>query len=233
MIEPAVVARESAAWVWYPDDAEVVTTSELVLARWPSYVASPPTLLRFAPTPEGAQSLERVVGQARAWGADDLLAWVRLDAPAGFEEELRRRRGDLHESVDVFALDLSARVPDLEAPDVELRWRDATTSRDFVDLGIAAFGEGAVPDEETLRRQGEEAEQDRLAGRGAQLIAYVGGRPVGAAGLTMAGATVRRHRCDRGGVGVVVLTGIPEDLLHRPRRTREEDDPGVADLQQQ
>ncbi len=40
------------------------------------------------------------------------------------------------------------------------------------------------------------------------------------------------HRGDRGGVGVVVLAGVLEHLLHGAGRAREEDDAGVADLEQ-
>ena len=46
------------------------------------------------------------------------------------------------------------------------------------------------------------------------------------------GATDQHHRRDRGLVGVVVLAGVLEHLLDRPARARQEDDAGVADLQQ-
>lgn len=189
MLPADLVAHESAAWVWYPDDAEVVDIAELVLVRWPAYFGSPPSLMRFTSS-DGVEAFHTVLEQARSWGAETLLVWVRLDAPAGFEEFLLTRGGVLHETVDVFALDLAGGAS-VDAPDVEVRWREPATSRDFAEVGVAAFEEGEVPDEATLRRLGEEARADRLAGRGAQVIAYADGRPVGAAGLTMADTTAR------------------------------------------
>ena len=190
MLPADVVARESAAWIWRPDDGDVVETADYVLVRWPAYVGSAPSLMRFTPMGDPAAAFSAALDRARSWACDELIVWVRLEAPAGFEELVRAQGGVLHETVDVFALDL-ADGPAVDAPDVELRWRDVGNSRDFVEVGIAAFEEGEVPDEETLRWLAEDAEADRLAGRGAHVLAYANGRPVGAAGLTMAGTTAR------------------------------------------
>jgi hypothetical protein len=42
VISPELVARESAAWSWYPDDATVVDTADFLLIRWPVYFAAWP-----------------------------------------------------------------------------------------------------------------------------------------------------------------------------------------------
>lgn len=191
MIDPAVVARESAAWTWWPDDAEVLESEDFVLVRWPPYFGRPPSLERFAPVGDLAETFERALSVVRSWRADELTVWVRLDSPAGLERLVQGALARAEETVEVLATDLGSGAGAIDAPEVHLEGRDPATSRDFARVGIRAFGDGAMPDAATLHRLGEEAHRDRVAGRGCQLIAYVDGRPVGAAGLTMAGRTAR------------------------------------------
>lgn len=190
-MSPDVVARESAAWLWYPDDATVVDTDDYLLIRWPAYFAASPSLMRLTPRGDVGATLDTAIAQAREWGLAELVAWIKLDAPAGFEDLLVARGGVPDETLDVFALDLAGGLPDLGVPALDVRWRDADNSRDFVEVGVAAFGEGTVPDEETLRRLGNEAHRDFLDGRGGQVTAYADGRALGAGGPTMAGTTAR------------------------------------------
>lgn len=193
------VTAAANAWLWFPPDAQVVDTADLLLINWPAYFAKEPSLMRFTPAGDLKAAFDAAAGAVRSWGFASLTAWVKLDAPGGFEQ-LLRERGVLDETVDVFALDLSAdRSVGLSADRAAaasggfaMRWRgDLETSRDFEAVGIAAFGQGSIPDDPTLTRLGAQAHEDHRAGRGAQVIAYDGDRAVGAAGLSMAGKVAR------------------------------------------
>lgn len=187
----AVVAA-SRTWLWYPDEAEVVDVDDFLLVRWPEWFAVPPGLLRFTPTAGVAPAFDRVLGTVREWGFGEMVAWAKLEGPDGFDTFLATR-GTLDETLDVFALDLADGVPELEVPDdVEIRWRDdLASSRDFVSVGMVAFDEGEMPEDDVLVAHAREAAEDHAAGRGGQLLARLDGRSVGAAGLTMAGTTAR------------------------------------------
>lgn len=185
------VTAAANAWLWFPPDAQVVDTADLLLINWPGYFKKEPSLMRFTPAGEVRAAFDAAAEVVRSWGFPSLTAWVKLDAPGGLEE-LLRERGVLDETVDVFALDLGAPRPTVQSGDFAIRWRgDLETSRDFEAVGIAAFEQGSIPDDPTLARLGAEAREDYLAGRGAQVIAYDGDRAVGAAGLSMAGTVAR------------------------------------------
>lgn len=193
VIDPDVVARESAAWVWYPDDATVVETADWLLVRWPDYYGYPPSLMRFRPTGDVGASLEKAAEQACAWNADRLTCTVALDAPEGFEELLLAGGATAYETADVFALDLGRGLPQLAVPEgAELRWRvDPVTVRAGAEVGREAFGEGAVLPEEKVMALADEYAADFDEGRGGSVVGYLDGRPVAIGGVTVAGATAR------------------------------------------
>ena len=190
-LTPDDVARASAAWLWYPDEAEVLETDDFLMVDWPAWFGSPPSLLRFSPTGPVAEGFARAQAAARDWGHEEMVAWVKLDAPEGLEP-LLRQHSTPKETLDVFALDLTGGAPSSPDADVEISWRDdLASSRAFVEVGIAAFEEGTMPADDVLLAYAAEAEADRVAGRGGQLLAHFEGRPAGAAGLTMADGTAR------------------------------------------
>ena len=83
-------------------------------------------------------------------------------------------------------------LPDLDVADVELRWAsDRTTYADALRLGGEVFsGDGEVDDaiiDDELAQEGSKPAR----GEGGSLVAYVDGRPVGTAGLTLADADAR------------------------------------------
>ncbi|WP_030437728.1 GNAT family N-acetyltransferase [Actinoplanes subtropicus] len=179
------------AWLWFPPDAQVVDTADLLLINWPDYFKKDPSLMRFTPTGEIETAFNSAAETARSWGFRFLVSWVRLDAPDGFED-LLRHRGVLDETLDIFALELGAGRLSVDFGDFEIRWRnDLESSRDFEAVGIAAFAEGSLPDDATLTRLGTEAQADYRAGRGGHVLVYDGDRAIGAAGLTMAGTVAR------------------------------------------
>ncbi|QCW51302.1 GNAT family N-acetyltransferase [Nocardioides dongxiaopingii] len=192
-VTAARVAAESAAWVWYPDDADVVRNDRLVLVRWPDYFGAPPNLLRVSGSAPVDGVLDEALAQVRAWGRDELVVRVGLDAPAGLEDALAARGARVHETLDVLALDLGDGVPGgpgLDVPsDVEVRWQaDEATTRDALRVAAEAFEEGAVPSDERVGELAVQAAADHEAGRASTAVAYLDGRPVGSGGLTLAGA---------------------------------------------
>ncbi|MFB9313828.1 GNAT family N-acetyltransferase [Nocardioides plantarum] len=190
---PDAVAAASAAWTWYPADATTVETDDYLLVRWPDYFVARPGLIRLDPASAVEDTLDEVGGQVRAWGFDELVVWVKLDAPAGLEAALQARGAALDETVDVFALDLAGGPPVLGVPDdVEMRWQaDEATTRDAIRVGIEAFDEGSMPDDDTVSRLAAEAADDLASGRAACALAYLDGRPVGSGGLTLVDGVAR------------------------------------------
>jgi GNAT superfamily N-acetyltransferase len=194
-VTPDDVAAASAAWVWFPDDATTYSTEELLLVRWPDWLGGPPTLLQLTARDEDDvdRLLAEAAGRAAGWGSDRMDVRVGLDAPAVLRETLEDLDGELVETVDVLALDLDGGVPDLAVPpDVEVRWQlDESTTRDHLRIGIAAFGEGELPDDERVRELAEETAAAHREGRGATAVAYVDDRAVGSGGVTLAGDVAR------------------------------------------
>jgi GNAT superfamily N-acetyltransferase len=193
MIPAEVVAAEAAAWVWYPPDAEVLETAELLLVRWPEYVGQPPTLIRIDPAADPEQVLATATGQARAWSADRVTVPVLLAAPIDLEDLLVARGATPYETVDVLAADLTGPGPALDAPGgIDLWWRlNTRTVLDGEAVSREAFGEGEIPDEATARELARLNAADFDAGVGTSLVAYLDSRPVGVAGVTVVGPTAR------------------------------------------
>lgn len=189
---PAQVAAASAAWNWYPTDATTVDTDDYLLVRWPAYFGSPPAVIRLDRAATVTDALDEITAHVGGWGHDELVVWVKLDAPADLEAALVERGATLDETVDVFALDLAAR-PDLAVPDdVDVRWQvDVATTMATIEVSMAAFDEGSVPDDARLHELAAEAADDFDAGRAATAVGYLGDRPVASGGLTMSGEVAR------------------------------------------
>lgn len=193
MIPAEVVAAETAAWAWYPPDAEVLETDDLLLVRWPAHIGQPPALVRIDPAADAEHVLATATEQARVWGADRVTVPVMLAAPTGLEELLVSRGATSYETVDVLAADLTGPGPVPAAPDgIELWWQlNPRTVLAGAAIAREAFGEGAIPDEATARELARLNAADFDAGLGTSLVAYLDSRPVGAAGVTVVGRTAR------------------------------------------
>jgi len=197
-VTPDEVAAASAAWLWFPDDATTYSTEELLVVRWPDYFGVPPTLMQLAAHgPDVEDDVDRLLAEAaqrvQTWGMSELVVRVGVDAPAALVETLEDLDATVVETVDVFALDLDGPVPDLApAADVEVRWAlDEPTTRDHLLVGIAAFEEGELPDEERLRELAEETALAHREGSGSAVVAYLDGAAVGSGGLTLADGVAR------------------------------------------
>jgi GNAT superfamily N-acetyltransferase len=193
MIPAELVASETAAWVWYPPDAEIVEDDDLLLVRWPEHFGQPPSLVRIDPAADPERVLAVATEQTRVWGADRVTVPVMLAAPTGLEELLLSRGAAPYETVDVLAADLTGPGPLLDAPDgIELWWQlNVRTVLDGAGVALEAFGEGAIPDEATARELARLNAADLDAGVGTSLVAYLDSQPVGTAGVTVVGWTAR------------------------------------------
>lgn len=193
-LTPQRVAAAAAEWLWWPADATVVRRDDLVVVRWPGYFAADaPDVLRLGGARPTPVLLDEAVEAARDWGEPALTVWVKLDAPQDLEELLRARGAQRQETLDVFALDLTRTRPDLDVPaDLEVAWqRDVDSTREVLEVGMAAFEEGSVPAEEKLRELAAEAEADHRDGRGGSALARLAGRAVATGGLSVVGEVAR------------------------------------------
>ncbi|MFJ5924422.1 GNAT family N-acetyltransferase [Kitasatospora sp. NPDC092948] len=172
----ADVAAAGAAWVWMPDDAEVVADAEYTILRLPDYVAFDLSVVSFTPTRPLSQAVDAVVARARAFGPPTLDWQVLLGAPEGLPAELAARGGQVKLVLEILAADLRAGAPALRPPavDVSLRWAtDTATARNGLAIEAAGF-RGELP-----------------AGHGGLLVAYVDGEPVGTGGVAVVDGVAR------------------------------------------
>lgn len=184
---PEDVAAACAAWTWVPESATTVETTELLLVRYPVWFTRPLELLRLEPRRPLDAVVAEVMERARTFDdVDELLWWVRLGSPAGLETAVVALGGVVEETLDVLALDLSEPAVDLDVEaEVELRWNtDVATERDSQLVQSIVFEDEMPPDEE-LESAARTAAETVLAGQGGCLVAYLDGRPVGAAGLAV------------------------------------------------
>ncbi|MEP9381094.1 GNAT family N-acetyltransferase [Nocardioides sp. KR10-350] len=204
-LDDADVRAAFARWRWVPPGAPRVQTEELLIVRLPDHFPNPLQLLRAHALRPVADLVDEALAQARRLGDglrdDALTVWVRLDAPAGLEEEIVARGGRLDEAVDAFALDLADghRLPETpettETPGtrsrVELRWvTDTAAARDMGRLAAEIFG-GDPPTEADAADDGRHGAASQRTGTGGAVLAYVDGRPAAYGGLTIAGRDAR------------------------------------------
>ncbi len=192
-LSAAAVAAASAAWVWAPDNAEVVEGDGYTILRLPDYFDFHLNVRAFMPTGPLGAAVDAVLERARTFGLPELDWPVGLNAPAGLPAELSARGGQVKLTADVLASDLSQGVPALPPPavDVTIRWAtDFETQRDGAAVGVTGFG-GAMPPDERLKANAARDATAVPAGEGALLVAYVNGKPAGTGGVAMADGVAR------------------------------------------
>jgi hypothetical protein len=181
----------ASGFVWVPETATRVETDEFLLVRFPDYFDHHLVLARFRPDREPAEVADEVLARAREFEDPELVWWVKLGAAAGTDGLVRARGGILDETLDVLALDLAPGLPDLGEHDLTLRWTtDETTLRHSYEVLKVVFG-GDVPPDHRLRVESEQVRRDVDTGRGGGVVAYLGDRPVGTGGVTVAGDVAR------------------------------------------
>lgn len=189
----SAVAAASAAWVWIPDNAEVVEGDEYTILRLPDYFDSVLSVVSFAPIGPLGPAVDRVLERARTFGLPRLDWQVLLSSPAGLAAELSARGGQVKTDLGVMAADLSQGALDLRPPaaEVSLRWAtDFATARDGAAVEITGFG-GELPPDGRIEVIAAKYAMAVPAGEGGVVVAYVSGQPAGSGGVTMADGVAR------------------------------------------
>jgi hypothetical protein len=187
-VSPEHVLAEAAAWLWVPPEARTVDTDEFLLIAYPDHFSEPTVATRWNSERPADELIDDVLDAAHGLGRAAVSFFEIGDAtrPPDLEPRLRARGAELTETLAVLALDLTCGVPDLAVPaDVEVR--RVTTIEDLraTDrIDVTAFG-GSPADEEALAATASRLEDDW------RYLALRDGRPVGAAGHVVSGATVR------------------------------------------
>jgi GNAT superfamily N-acetyltransferase len=189
----SAVAAASSAWVWIPDDATVVETSEYTILRPPDYFDYPLAVMQFRPTGPLGEAVDRVLERSRSFGVPEVRWQARFDDPDELAGELTSRGATVLLVLDVLAGDLEGGGPVLPSPavDVTVRWAtDFETARDGSAVGITGFG-GALPPDERIEENAARDAATVPAGVGGRVVAYVDGRPAGSGGVTMVDGVAR------------------------------------------
>ena len=191
MLDHGEVLAAVREWVWTPDEAERVETSEYLLTRNPAWFQQPLTLHWMRPERPWREVLGEVLEQAHELGGGALVWRVRLDDDPNVEEYVRAvLRGALDETVDVFALALAPPAGESEPHQPEgvaLHWVDGVEQlRDADAVGAEVFGDAPLPPD-TLQRHADVAARDLRTGRAARVVAYREDLPVGTGGVTCRG----------------------------------------------
>jgi acetyltransferase (GNAT) family protein len=190
-VTPEEVRAATDAWLWVPDDATTVRTDRFLLVRFPDWFEHPLELVRFAPDGDLEAAVDEVLARARELRTPTLWWWLHVGEHDALEELLRVRGGRPDETLEVLALDLADAAPSVPAGGPELRWQtDLDTCRDAHAIGVDVFG-GSMPPEDRLRELAARGAEDREAGLGGGVVAYVDGVAAGAAGLTLADGVAR------------------------------------------
>ncbi|MFI5527679.1 GNAT family N-acetyltransferase [Kitasatospora sp. NPDC051853] len=189
----ADVAAASAAWVWEPENAEVVGTDGYRMVRLPEYYDFDLSVVSFTPNGPLGAAVDAVVQRAREFRVPVLDWQVLIGHPAGLAEELVARGGRVKLELEVLAADLGKGAPRLREPEVEveLRWAtDAASSRDGAEVAVTGFG-GELPPRERIEAAALRNARTVAAGEGGTLVAYVNGEPAGTSGVELVGGVAR------------------------------------------
>ncbi|MFB7620539.1 GNAT family N-acetyltransferase [Kitasatospora sp. NPDC056181] len=192
-LSASAVAAASAAWVWAPDNAEVVEDDEYTILRLPDYYDFDLSVVSFTPAGPLGTAVDAVLERARTFGLPTLDWQVLLGSPAGLAAELAARGGRVKLDLEVLAADLSRGAPPLRPPtvDVSLRWAtDFATARDRATVEVTGFG-GRLPPDERIEIAAARDAKAVPAGGGGTVVAYVDGEPAGTGGVAIVDGVAR------------------------------------------
>jgi hypothetical protein len=204
-LSASAVAAASAAWVWIPDNAEVVEGDGYTIVRLPDYYDWDLSVLAFTPTGPLGPAVDVVLERARTFGLPRLDWEVGLSAPAGLAAELSARGGKVKLTLEVLARDLSQGVPALPPPaaDVTIRWAmDFETLREGSAVGVTGF-RGELPPDERIEAAAVKGAASVPAGGGGMVVAYLDGTPAGSGSVSLVDGVARLS----GGVVVPAVRG--------------------------
>jgi GNAT superfamily N-acetyltransferase len=186
-VTPDDVVSASNAWVYVPDGSPTFETEDYLLVRFPDHFANALELVRFTPVRPVSDVVAEVLERAARFAVPELVWRVRLDSPEGTDEVLSGIGGMVDETLDVFALDLAAGLPDLGSSEAELVWAtDVAAHRDAHRVEIEVFG-GSMPPDDQLHRDAARGAVGLRVGRGGSVVAYLDGRLAGTGGISSRG----------------------------------------------
>src|SRR5262249_48846699 len=187
-LDPERVHAEAAAWIWYPPEARTVDTDEFLLIAYPDHFADPTVATRWHSDRAADEVIDDVLDAAGGLGRQSVNFFELSETtrPRDLEQRLRERGGELTETLAVLALDLTRGVPELDVPpDLEVRRvTDLDDLRAADEIDVEVFG-GSHADDEALALSLGRLDDE------SQYLVRRDGRPVGHAGLTVAGGTAR------------------------------------------
>lgn len=179
-------------WSYIPQNAIRIETDDYQVLRLPDWWDQPLEVRRVTPTRALDSVIDEIIDVCGRFDLPHACWWVSMDAPAGLEPMLRERGARNDETLDVLARALD-RLPDLDAPcDLDLRWAsDRPTYADALRLGAEVFGGDGDIDEVTLDEELAREGGKPNRGEGGSLVAYLDGRAVGTAGLSLVDTDAR------------------------------------------
>jgi GNAT superfamily N-acetyltransferase len=198
------ILAEAAAWVWVPPDARQVTTAEYQLIAYPGHYQQPTSVAWTSSARPAAELMGEVSAQVRAWGRDTVYWWIRdTTRPAGLEDALRGDGGELTETVQVLAFDLTDGLPEAGAVQATpaqataAHGLDARVVRDEAGLRAHHLVSAEVWDDhrdrtpDDVRRELAELAESLASWTDFRVIVFADGQPAAAGGCTIAGPVAR------------------------------------------
>lgn len=183
------IMRASAAWVWFPRDADQ-EKSELQLVRYPPRFGGGVKASQVVSTKDAAGVLDHAVERTRAWGEKTLTFWTNASDRPDLEDELRRRGAEHIDTVAVLARPIDGipiDVPDGITAEV-VRTRDQVREVDAINVPV---WEQDPLDDDGLDAELAEVLAGLDTGEGACMLARVDGVAVSTGGCTVIDGFVR------------------------------------------
>lgn len=183
------ILRASAAWVWFPRDADQ-DSQELQLVRYPGRLGGGVKASQVNSALDAAAVLDHAVDRTRAWGESSLTFWTNASDSPDLEDELRRRDAQHIDTVAVFARRIdgfSVTVP----PDITAEVvRTAEQVREVDAINVAVWEQQPL-DEQGLQDELDEVTAGLESGEGARVLARLDGVAVSTGGCTVVDGFVR------------------------------------------
>jgi len=183
------ILRASAAWVWYPRGCEH-EEEHLQLVRYPARLGGKVQASMVDSVLRPSDVIDYAIARARAWGEHELTFWTgAADAPS-LEEELLRRGAVHDDTVTVFARATDAEMPAFPVGVTTEIVRTADQIREVDGINAEVWEQDPL-DEDGLAEELTEIAAGLRGGKGARVLARVGGRAASTGGCTLVGGFVR------------------------------------------
>jgi hypothetical protein len=188
------VLDAAADWVWVPDGAVDVCTDDYQLIRYPHRVLETgfpaAQVVASATARPLGEVIGEVTGRVRSWELPSVDWWITsATRPADTEAVLLARGAELTETMNVLGCPLgddTAPQPDPPADVLVEVVHDERTLHAASSIAVTGWGR-PEPDQAELARQLGQVQHYLSTGSEFQVVAYLAGKPVSAAGCTLRG----------------------------------------------